>query len=210
MKTDDLLSVLSADTVPQPTVGQRMARALPVAFGFSVAAFLLFWGLRPDLGAALGSPAVLKTMLPALFAVLATGLAFALAHPGLRADRRSMALGMFAAALAAALVTLTVLGGLSGLINALVTPSLAVCLLSIPVLALPFLGAALWALSTGATLHPRLSGAVAGLMAGGAAATVYSLYCDQDAALFALPAYSAAILFVGLVGALAGPRLLRW
>ena len=45
MKTDDLLSVLAADTVPQPTVGQRMTRALPVAFVLSVAAFLLFWAL---------------------------------------------------------------------------------------------------------------------------------------------------------------------
>ncbi len=210
MKTDDLLSVLAADTVPQQTVDSRMLRALPVAIAISAAAVLLFWGLRPDLDAALGSAAVLKTVVPAVLAVLAAGLALALAHPGLRSDRRSMALGLFAAALAVALVILMVRDGLAGLTNALVTPSLAVCLLSIPVLALPVLGATLWALSSGATLHPRLSGAVAGLMAGGASATVYSLYCDQDAALFALPGYSAAILFVGLLGALAGPRFLNW
>lgn len=210
MKTDDLLSVLAADTVPQQTVGQRMWRALPLALAVSLAAFILFWGLRSDIVAALGSVVVLKTVLPALLLVLAGGLAFALVHPGLRSGLRFAALGLFVATLAVALVIMIARAGLSGLTGALFTPSLLVCLLSIPVLALPVLGAAFWALSAGATLRPRLSGALAGLMAGGASASVYSLYCDQDAALFVLPAYSAAILFVGLIGALAGPRLLAW
>lgn len=41
-------------------------------------------------------------------------------------------------------------------------------------------------------------------------AAIYSLYCDQDAALFVLPAYTAAIAFVALVGAATGARLLKW
>ena len=210
MKTDDLISVLASDTVPQQTVGQRLTRSLPVALAVSVAEFAVFWGPRADLGAALGSLAVLKTVLPFLLLLLAGALAFALAHPGQRSGPRLWGLGLFAAVLCVAIVTVVVRGGGGALAGALATPSLAVCILSIPVLALPILGAVFWALSTGAALRPGLTGAVAGLMAGGASASVYSLYCDQDAALFVLPAYSAAIMFVALIGALAGPRLLKW
>jgi hypothetical protein len=39
---------------------------------------------------------------------------------------------------------------------------------------------------------------------------MYSLYCDQDALLFYLPAYGLAVLGVAAAGAAAGARLLRW
>ncbi len=42
MKTDDLIAALAADTLPRLTVAQKLARALPVAFVASLAAFLLF------------------------------------------------------------------------------------------------------------------------------------------------------------------------
>jgi len=100
--------------------------------------------------------------------------------------------------------------GQSALVHALSMPDLWVCLLSVPVLAVPVLGGMLWALSSGATTSPRLTGALAGLVAGGAAASVYSLYCNKDMVLFVLPAYSSAIAVVVLAGAALGPRLLRW
>ena len=62
-----------------------------------------------------------------------------------------------------------------------------------PALAVPLLAAVLWALSAGAPLHPGRTGAAGGLAAGALAAALYSLYCDQDTALFVLPAYGAAI-----------------
>lgn len=210
MKTDDLISVLAADTLPQQSVGQRLARALPLAMGVSLAAFALFWGPRADIAAALNSVAALKTIVPLLLVALTGALALALARPGARSGMRSGALGLFAVVLAAVFAVAVVDGGLSGLTGALSTPSLLVCLLSIPTLALPVLGAVLWALSAGAALRPRLTGAVGGLMAGALATVIYSLYCDQDAALFVLPAYSVAILSVALLSAMASSRWLRW
>ncbi|WP_322889455.1 MULTISPECIES: DUF1109 domain-containing protein [unclassified Yoonia] len=210
MKTDDLIAALAADTLPQPTVAHRLARSFPVALAICVAAFIAFWGTRPDLSAALASASVLKTVLPALLAVLAGAGVMALAHPGMRTDRRLGVIGLFIGALAVVLVVYLARGGVAGVVMALTKPSLLICLVSIPLLGLPLLVAILWSLSTGAVLRPRLTGAIAGLMAGGVSAAVYSAYCDTDMVLYVILAYGAAILSVAAIGALAGPRLLRW
>ncbi|WP_019955028.1 NrsF family protein [Yoonia vestfoldensis] len=210
MTTDDLIAALAADTLPQPTVAQRLARSLPIALAVSVAAFIAFWGPRADIGATLASMAVLKTVLPALLLVVAGASALALAHPGMRADRRLAVIGVFAGAVVVAFLFYLLRDGVSGLVMALSKPSLVVCLVSVPLLGMPLLGAILWSLSTGAVLRPRLTGAVAGLMAGGASASVYSFYCDTDMALYVIPAYATAILLVTLIGAWVGPQVLRW
>lgn len=210
MKTDELIAALAADTRPGPTVAQRLTRALPAGGAVAVAAFALFWGVRPDLAAALTSPPVLKPLVPLMLAALAAGLALTLSRPEAHGGRMAIALWVFAAALCAAFGAALVTGGMSGLLMALTTPSLATCLTSIPALALPLLAATLWALSAGAPRRPALAGALGGLAAGGLAAALYALYCDQDTALFVLPAYATAILVVALVGTLVGARTLAW
>jgi hypothetical protein len=54
------------------------------------------------------------------------------------------------------------------------------------------------------------TGAVAGMAAGGLGATVYGLSCHQESAIFLLTRYTTAIALLGAIGALTGPRLLRW
>lgn len=210
MKTDELILALAADTVPQKSVPERFARAMPVAIGVSLAAFALFWGPRPDLWAALTSASVLKTLVPLVLAVLSGAVALALARPGARYAYRAAAVSVLVALLIVTFIIALAQAGPAALVPALSTPLLLTCLLSVPLLAIPVLAAVLWGLSAGAALHPRLTGAAGGLMAGGLAASVYSLYCDKDMVLFVLPAYSAAILSVALVGAILGPRLLKW
>ncbi|MCC6007769.1 MAG: DUF1109 family protein [Rhodobacteraceae bacterium] len=210
MKTEGLIAALAADTRPGPTAGQRLARALPLGIGVAAVAFALVWGPRPDIAAALASLTVLKTLVPLVLAVLAWAVCVEWARPGARPVMRVSALALFVAALIAALAQALAGGGLSGLADALSTPSLLICLVSIPALSLPLLAAVLWSLSAGAALRPGLVGAMGGCAAGGGAAALYSLYCDQDAALFVLPAYAAATLVVTLIGAAAGARLLKW
>lgn len=210
MKTDDLIAALAADTLPQRSVPMQLARGLPLGLAISISALGLIWGTRADLGAALTSVVVLKTLVPLLLAALACGLAVALARPVGRPGARVAALGLVLAAALAVFVPALGEAGVAAMIDRLVKPSLAVCLLSIPVLALPILAVVLRAMASGAPLRLRGAGAAAGLVAGGLSAAIYSFYCDQDAVLFVLPAYGAAIGSVCLVGALAGPRLLRW
>lgn len=210
MKTDDLIMALAADTMPQKSVSQRFTRAMPIAIGITLVTFALFWGPRTDIWSALGSAAVLKTILPLGLVLLSGAFAVALARPGARSGYRGAALGLLIALVILAFIIALAVTGVSGLIAALSTPELLTCLLSIPLFALPVLAAVFWGLSAGAALQPALTGAAGGLMAGGIAASVYSLYCDKDMVLFVLPAYSVAILSITLLGAILGPRLLKW
>jgi hypothetical protein len=77
-------------------------------------------------------------------------------------------------------------------------------------MSLPLLAATLWALRRGASTRPALSGALAGLLSGGAAATVYAVHCPEDSPLFYASWYVLAILGATALGALLGARLLRW
>ncbi|MGE0341338.1 MAG: NrsF family protein, partial [Xanthobacteraceae bacterium] len=66
------------------------------------------------------------------------------------------------------------------------------------------------ALRYGAPTQPTLAGAIAGLAAGGIAATFYALNCNNDSPLFVATWYPIAIGIVVLAGATIGSRLLRW
>jgi hypothetical protein len=167
MKTDDLIAALAADTLPRLTVGQRLLRALPLAFAVSLAGFLLFRGLRPDLGQALASMAVLKTVVPLILAGLAGALALGLARPDARPVGQAGAVAGLLALLIAVFLTALADDASMGLAASLAKPSLWICLTTVPALALPLLGATLWAMSAGAPLHPGRAGAAAGLAAGG-------------------------------------------
>ncbi len=84
------------------------------------------------------------------------------------------------------------------------------CLTLIPLLSIAPLALFLWALRQGAPSNPGLAGALAGLGAGGIAATLYASHCTDDSPLFVMTWYSLAIGLVTLVGYFAGRRWLAW
>jgi hypothetical protein len=47
-------------------------------------------------------------------------------------------------------------------------------------------------------------------LAGAAAAALYALHCNENAAAFVVSWYTIGILLPGLVGTLIGPRVLHW
>lgn len=210
MRTDDLIAALAADDHPAPRPGARLGLALAGGGALTLALWALGWGPRADLGAALGSAAVLKTLVPAALSVLALALAWALIRPAARLGLRALALVLGLVGLALWFAYALVQGGGAGLAMALDKPDLWVCLVSVPVLALAPLAATLWALRAGAPLSPLAAGAAAGLVAGGLSASVYSLFCAVDMALFVIPAYGAAVLIVTALGAALGSVALRW
>ena len=68
------------------------------------------------------------------------------------------------------------------------------CFVWVTLMALPPLAGALWALRGGASTRPTLSGALAGLLAGGAGAALYAIHCTEDSPLFYAVWYGLAIL----------------
>jgi hypothetical protein len=77
-------------------------------------------------------------------------------------------------------------------------------------LSLPILGGLLWALRRLAPTRLALAGGTAGLAAGAWAACLYCLHCPETSAVFVLTWYSLGIALATGLGALLGPRLLRW
>ena len=84
------------------------------------------------------------------------------------------------------------------------------CLLCIPLFAvLPFV-ALMWALRRGAPTNLTQAGAIAGLVAGALGATAYAFHCPDDSVPYIAIWYGTLVGFCGLIGAILGPRLLRW
>jgi hypothetical protein len=85
-----------------------------------------------------------------------------------------------------------------------------ICMTAIPLMSLPLLGAALIGLRHGAPSRPALTGAVAGLLSAGLAATLYAAHCTDDSPLFVTTWYTIATALVTAIGALVGSRVLRF
>jgi hypothetical protein len=84
------------------------------------------------------------------------------------------------------------------------------CPLLIAGLSLPLLAILMRLFAGFAPQRPRLTGATIGLSAGATAATLYSLHCPEMAMTFLLLWYSAGIAIIAAIGAMVGPRFLRW
>ncbi|MDP4733725.1 MAG: DUF1109 domain-containing protein [Limnohabitans sp.] len=212
MKTNDLIALLASDTLrPQKPVRQQLLRQL--VLGAVVCGVLLFtlFGLNPQMDQMAVHPAFITKMLwlTALMGFSLYGL-FRLARPGVGAGHTLWGIGL-------ALLAMFSLG----LLQLLQTDSGAqtaqwmggswqVCSVSITALSLPVLGALLWALRQLAPTRPVLTGAVAGVLAGSLAASIYSLHCTETSLTFFAVWYVAGMALATALGALLGTRWLRW
>jgi hypothetical protein len=88
--------------------------------------------------------------------------------------------------------------------------SSARCLFCIIFFAAIPLTAIIYALRNGAPTRLKLSGGIAGLVAGGIGATAYAFSCRSDTIPFVAIWYTTAIMLCALIGSRLGPRVLRW
>jgi hypothetical protein len=84
------------------------------------------------------------------------------------------------------------------------------CPFNIAVLSLPVFAAALWGMRGFAPTRLAWAGAAAGLFAGAVGAFVYAFHCPELAAPFLGLWYVLGMLIPAVLGALIGPRVLRW
>jgi hypothetical protein len=212
MKTNDLIALLASDTLqPQKPVRQQLLRQLLLGAVVCGVLLLALFGLNPQMDQMAVHPAFITKMLwlTALMGFSLYGL-FRLARPGLGAGHTLVGLGL----------ALLAMGSL-GVIQWLQTDAGArtaqwmggswqVCSVSIVALSLPVLGALLWALRQLAPTRPALTGAVAGMLAGSLAASIYSLHCPETSLTFFAVWYAGGIALVSGAGAVLGWRALRW
>lgn len=212
MKTNDLIALLATDTLqPQKPVRQQLLRQLVLgAVACSVLLVVLF-GLNPHMDEMATHPAFLTKMLwlVALMGFSLYGL-FRLARPGVEAGHNLWGIGLSLLAMFS-LGLLQFLQTDSGDQTAQwMGGSWQVCSVSITALSLPVLGALLWALRQLAPTRPMLTGAVAGVLAGSLAASIYSLHCTETSLTFFAVWYVAGTALATALGALMGARWLRW
>jgi len=213
MNTDDLIASLSDEVRPvgRHPVGSRLA--LGVIGGAVVSTLLISvtLGFRPDLWLAMQGQAFWMkwgyTLSLSAGAIYATAR---LARPDPGSLRRLWVIALPVLALAAL--------GLGELLTTPRSEWLAMwlghtwtkCPWLVLALAMPIFVGLLWSFRQMAPTRLRAAGAAAGLAAGAFAATVYCLHCPEVSAIFVLTWYSLGILLAASLGAVVGPRLLRW
>jgi hypothetical protein len=84
------------------------------------------------------------------------------------------------------------------------------CPFNILLISVPLMISSFWISNSLAPTQLRWSGACSGLLAGAISALVYCLHCPETALPFVALWYSLGIAMSTLLGALLGPKLLRW
>ncbi len=213
MKTDDLITALTADidTKPAP-VSRAVAQAVVLSVPIAAAILIYAIDVRPDLWAQLGAEPrfTFKFVFTLATATAGVWLALRLSRPGTSAGPALAALGAAAALLIAAVTTELIVLPRSTWFPTLIGDRAFACMLLIPTLAAAPLAAILFALRSGAPDSPRIAGAAAGLMAGAIGATLYASHCTNDSPLFVAVWYVIGIAAVTFAGSLIGAKVLRW
>lgn len=211
MDTNELVRSLAADHgFRARAVSTVLAIALVVATPFTAAMFMMRLGMRPDFMAATGHPFfVLKFVVTVALVVASVALAARLVRPGAPVARVAWLLAIPVVLVVAGVAADLAMPQATTWSARLIGSNAMVCLTAIPMLSVPLLIAALIGLRHGAATRPMLTGAVAGLLAGGIAATFYAAHCIDDSPLFVVTWYGIALALVALVGAVAGRWVLR-
>ena len=211
MKTDDLITQLSA-TPATPALNQgRLAGLMLLSILVPLALFLGIKGVRHDLAIAWTNPVVpFKTFLPLAMCLLSVTLSLRLSRPEATASRLPL---WYIAPGGVALVLWIgtfILRAPEARFAEVGPEELAECLGIIPMLAIVPTLASLRLLREGASTSPGLSAMLAGLTSASGAATGYSLFCTRDNPLFFVTWYGVAILIVTLAALRFGRRTLTW
>jgi len=212
METDQLIRTLAADNAHRARpVGFVLALALLSAAPVSVAMFFAELGVRPDVMTAMRNPFFdLKFAVTLALAISAIVVSLHLSRP--EASLRGWAwlllipVGLLVAGIGGEMM----MPERQPMMTRLIGNNAWNCLTSIPLMSLPLLAAALLGLRHGAPTRPAIAGAIAGLLSAGLAATLYASHCTDDSPLFVATWYTIATALVTAIGALAGPRVLRF
>jgi hypothetical protein len=211
MKTDDLIRVLAADSLPGRSLRTILVLGLLLSMAVAVLAVWLTLGVREDLAASLLEPLSLaRFVLTGMLGFAAARLALTLARPEGGDYARLWPLAAVAGAAGCLLGWAYVTTPTEALQMAIVGKTMTTCLVTIPLLSILPVAVVLYVLREGATTAPARAGFVAGLAGSGFAAAVYALHCIEDSPLFYVTWYGTAILGVTLVSTLIGARTLRW
>jgi hypothetical protein len=213
MDTETLIEQLARETPPVPrhVAPLRLGLNLTLAIAASLVLIAATLGFRPDLDLAMaGMMFWMKIAYSGALAVIALAALMVLIRPEARPPRW--------------LWLLTVPVALFGLVAAQELSAMpldpwmaqwfgdswAECSPLIVLYTVPVAAALVLVARQFAPTRLRATGAVIGLASGATSATLYALHCPETGANFVLTWYSLGILLATAIGALLGPKMLRW
>ena len=214
MRTDDLVDILSRNV--EAADWRRVSWTIPGAAGLgalvALAIMLLAFGPRTDL-----SHIRALTFLALKFAYSGATIAISLvylvriARPGGERWVSTLMMSLPSAAAVVAVIISLLLAPMLDWRAMILGQQWLLCLVCIPLNAIPPFTAIVLALRLfGSATHLARAGALAGRASGGISAFVYALHCTDDSVAFVGLWYGLTIALCTAIGALLGPRLLRW
>lgn len=212
MDTNDLIRALTADARrPAVPLSSIWWGAASLAIALAAAVFFIMLGPRSAFATAAETPRFLfKFVVTIILALSAFGVVRSLSRPEENWQDAAPYLAVAPVLIAAAVVAeLLVLPHSEWSAKLIGTNSIA-CLTFIPLIGIGPLVIFLLALHLSAPTRPAIAGAVAGLLAGGIAATLYAAHCTDDSPLFVATWYTIAIVGLGFIGAAGANRFARW
>lgn len=213
MNTDELINFLGTNIEPVKSGQLRNTLLASLAVG-AVAALCLMLVILGEPDEAFGGGHLGLKFLGLVFTlglvIAGTSYLLRAARPGTPGRRPLVVLGLlFFALLSAGAITLVlshpVVWG-----EMVFGPQWAACLICIPLFAIAPFASLIWALRKEAPTYPAWTGAVAGLVAGALGGAALTLHHSAGSIPFILLWYGGPIVVCTVVGAILGPRLLRW
>ena len=212
MRTDDLIAQLSEGLQPVRKAAVAATLAVGLIGGIIGSALLLVatMGIRHDLFVAMAGGAFwMKFTYTLVIAALGLWIVERLGRPGAKVTQ-PLALLVLPVVAILVLVAIQLAPANADRHTLIMGHSAKVCALLIVLLAIPLFVGVFWALRQLAPTQLRQAGAAAGLLAGGAAATIYAFHCPESAAPFVAIWYTLGMIACALLGWALGPMLLRW
>ena len=213
MKAEELIIALAQDVPPVAPnwLGRRLVAGLMLGGGGTLALVGMGLGVRPDLMIAMHGPAFwIKGIYTASLGVGALAVTARLARPDPGRMGRAWMLALPMLGLATIGLGQMIMAPRAQWLSMWLGHSARICSALVVLLAVPIFGGLLWSFRWLAPTRLRAAGAMAGLCAGAWSATLYCLHCPEVSAIFVLAWYTLGIVVAAGLGALVGPRLLRW
>ena len=213
MRTDDLVGLLSTGITPvkRGTAGRRFGIALPLAAIGATLLMATVFGIRPDLGAIVKTEIFWeKLAFPLCIAIGALVATVRLARPGAKigAGWPVMVTPVVIVWIAAMVVVVSIPPQYR--LPAILGQTWRTCPFNILLLSVPGFIAIFWAVKGLAPTRLRLAAAISGLLASSTATVAYCFHCPEMSPAFWSVWYVAGMLLPVALGAVLGPKLLRW
>lgn len=213
MDTQQLIESLSRDVAPVAPHALVKRLGLGIFLGGVVTTALVVWmlGIRPDLANAMHGFSFWMKWTYTISLGMGTAYALTrLARPTPSSLRGLWLLGIPVLVLAGIGIGELVYTPPSDWLAMWLGGTWMVCPWLVLSLAAPIFIGLLWSFRKLAPMSLRAAGAAAGLAAGAWAAAIYCLQCPEASAIFVLTWYTLGIVLAAGVGAVLGPRLMRW